>query len=250
MTTNFPTLETDAIREAVFEVRFDPSKDFIPEIFYGRMSDSEEWKSYKPVRLPIADIPDAVRRSESSLQHKPILELVSPDGGTAIRLGPDVVILSRRGEYGGWNEVFGHSIEKICQRLFSILGEIRVRRLGLRYINALRSDLHGISGPKDLQVKIDVADSSINGPFSLSFVSNAGSQVESLTRLSTTEFAGGAIPDHTTFVIDIDVRTNGDPKIKDLRGVIDWAQRARAEKNERFFSVLGSKNTERLRKKN
>lgn len=249
MTKKYPTLETDSIREAVFEVRFDHEPDFVPEIFYGRMSDFEEWHNYKPVRLPISDIPDAVRRSDPNLQHKPIIELVSPDGKNAIRLGPNVLILSRRGDYQGWDGGFGADIEKLCDRLLKVVGSLRVTRLGLRYINALRSDIHGIRGPENLQIELNVANATVDGAFSLGFVTGTGSQFETMNRLSTVEFASGAIPDNTTFIIDLDVRTNGDPKINDLEGIMNWAKIARSEKNERFFSVLGEENIERLRKR-
>lgn len=249
MTAEYPILENDAIREAVFEIRFRCGPDFIPEIFYGRMSDVEAWKGFRAVRLPISDIPDAVRRSDPGLQFKPIIELVSPDGKTAMRMGPDVIILSRRGDYQGWDGGYGADIKNMSEHLFSVLGELSVVRLGLRYINAIRSDLHGIKGPKDLAVGINVAEHEVQSEFSLNFVTQRGSHFEAMNRLSTVEFAGGAIPDNTTFVIDIDVRTGDGYSASSVAEILDWASEARKEKNKRFFSVLGKDNIERLRKK-
>lgn len=78
---------------------------------------------------------------------------------------------------------------------------------------------------------------------------NVGTDLEVLTRLSTVDFGSGNIPENTSFILDIDVHTSEEYETNDIDAVLAWAEKARTEKNERFFSVLGEANKERLRKK-
>jgi len=249
MAPNHPTLENDAIQEAVFEIRFERSTKVVPEIFFGKISDYEDWSEYGQVRLPLSEIPESIRRSDPGLQHKPVIELVSPDGKRAIRIGPDVLIASRRGNYPGWEGGFRSEIQEISKRLFDVQKELAIRRLGMRYINALRSDLHGINSCDDLEMELKVADTDVSQDFSLNFRTNVGTDFEAMNRVATVKFAAGSIPENTTVVLDIDVHTSDGFQVDSYDGVIQWAEKARTEKNDRFFSVLGQDATERLRKK-
>jgi len=160
-----------------------------------------------------------------------------------------VLIVSRRGDYPGWDAAFGGEVNNATTHLFKVLADVKVSRLGMRYINALRSDIHEIQGVADLEVDLRIEKREISDHFNLSFRTNVGTDFEALTRLSTVDFASGNIPENTSFVLDIDVHTSEKFETNDMDAVFAWAEKARTEKNERFFSVLGETNKERLRKK-
>ncbi len=249
MALEHPALEHDAIREAVFEMQFQKSSDMVTEIFLGKVADFDDWRAYKQIRLPISEIPESLRRADPKLQHQPLIELVSEDGKDAIRIGPDVLMLSRRGDYQGWDGGFGDDVEKIAKRLFTVLPDVVISRLGLRYINALQSDVHGINGCSDLQVDLSVAQSVVSTAFNLNFKTRIGTNFEAMNRLATVDFTSGNIPENATVVLDIHVQTEEGYEVSKINDVLKWAKLARDEKNERFFSVLGESVTQRLRKK-
>ena len=58
-------LKTDAILEAVFEIRFEPDPSLVSEILFGRFADADEWRAFRQVRLPAADIPASIRRADA-----------------------------------------------------------------------------------------------------------------------------------------------------------------------------------------
>ena len=69
MSDILPTrLKVDAIVEATMEVRFEPEASPLPEILYGKLASVDEWKSYKQVRLPTADIPHQARLLDAKLR--------------------------------------------------------------------------------------------------------------------------------------------------------------------------------------
>lgn len=249
MSTQHPTLENDAILEAIFEIRFQHVEGVLPEFFYARIANNADWEDYTQKKLPISEIPESLRRKDQNLHHKPIIELASEDGQIAIRLGPDVLIASRRGDYPGWDASFGDEVRNATIHLFKVFADVKVSRLGMRYINALRSDIHQIQGIADLEVDLKIAKIEIAEHFNLNFRMNVGTDLEVLTRLSTVDFGSGNIPENTSFILDIDVHTSEEYETNDIDAVLAWAEKARTEKNERFFSVLGEANKERLRKK-
>lgn len=138
-------LKVDAIMESVLEVRFVTDAAAVPEILFGRFADLPEWKGFRIARLPLADMPEPVRRLDPGLRFLPTFELTSPDGTVAARVGPQVIIYARRLRYPGWT-VFGAELRMVVDRLFGFASQLTIRRLGLRYINAMRSDAHGIEG--------------------------------------------------------------------------------------------------------
>ena len=141
--------------EATFEVRFDADPSSVAEVLFGRLADTDEWREFVQRRLPTADIPAALRRVDPNLRFQPAIDLTHPDGTKIVTVGPQVLGYSRRTPYPGW-ETFGVEITRAIEVLFKAVPRIAVTRLGLRYINALRSDLHGIDGVEKLNLNIVV----------------------------------------------------------------------------------------------
>ena len=247
MTNSLPRkLKTDAILEAVLEVRFEPDPNLVPEILFGRFADVDEWRGFKQVRLPTADIPAPIRRADPALRYQPSVELVSADGGVSVRIGPQVIAYSRRGHYPGW-EVFGAELARSVDRLFRILPNANVRRLGLRYINAVRSDAHGISSVADMDISIAVAGSSVTSSLNLNFKTDVNTNHEAMSRIATVDLAEGFIPDNATIIVDIDVYTGKSFSTQSIEEVKSWIDAAHQKEKERFFKVLGQRATQRLR---
>lgn len=247
MTNSLPKkLKDDAILEALLEIRFEPAPSLVFEIILGRFADSDAWREFKQARLPTADIPAPIRRADPNLRYQPSIELVSPDGAISVRVGPQVVIYSRRGSYPGW-DVFGSELEKIADHLYRVIPTAHVSRIGLRYINALRSDLHGINDVGDLDISISVAGEKLSKSLNLNFKSNVGTNLETMSRIASIDLAEGSIPENATMIIDIDVYTGQSFAAKTVDDVKAWVRKAHETEKQSFFKVLGKEATERLR---
>jgi len=239
-------LKADAILESVLEIRFEPDATVIGEVVVGRLADFADWKSFRQARLPTADIPAPIRRADASLRYQPSVELISANGEMAVRIGPQVLTYSRRRKYPGW-DAFGPELFKVVDALCTAMPNVPVTRLGLRYINTLRKDLHGISTIADMGIAVAVDNEQITGSLNLNFRRDVGSNVESMTRIATVDLAQGTIPPNTTFVVDIDVYTPAGFLAKDPQVLKKWMELAHAKEKERFFAVLGEAATKRLR---
>lgn len=239
-------LRIDAILEAVFEIRFELDALVPPEIVFGRFADFDQWRQFNLARLPTADIPAPMRRADPNLRYLPSIEMTSRDGLISVRAGPQVLAYSRRGAYPGWAK-FGSELELAVNRLFNVLPQVQISRLGLRYINALRSDHHGIKSIDDTAIRIFVSDVPLTRSINLNFKSREETNFESMSRIASVDLAEGNIPQHATVVIDIDVYTNPPFSPKSADAVNKWMAEAHDEEKARFFSILGEEATERLR---
>lgn len=247
MTDTLPKkLKNDAILEAVLEVRFEPDASLLPEIVFGRFADAEAWRSFRQARLPTADIPAPIRRADATLRYQPSIEFISPDGGVSIRIGPQVLAYSRRGKYPGWGQ-FGAELEGAVEHLYRVVPKLHVSRLGLRYINALRSDVHEIRSFSDMDIAIAVAGQSLSSNLNLNFKAEVGTNFESMSRIATIDLAEGSIPDSATVIVDVDVYTARSFAARDVTAVKEWVLDAHQKEKDTFFKILGKTATERLR---
>lgn len=246
MSTIPKKLKVDSILEAVIELRFEPDATLVPEIIFGRFADVEIWKKFKQARLPMADIPAPIRRADPNLRYQPSIEMTSPDGLIAVRLGPQSITYARRSSYPGW-EHFGPEIDTVIDQLYRIIPGVRVTRIGLRYINALGSVLHGITSIEQTAIGISVADQPITGSLNLNFKSNQGTNFETMCRIATIDLAEGAIPENATVIVDIDVYTKREFSTTSAADVKKWVSEAHTREKESFFKVLGEEATSRLR---
>lgn len=240
-------LKADAILETTFEIRFDTDASIIPEIMFGRLADAVEWKAFRPARLPTADIPAPIRRSDPNLMYAPAIELTSPDGGIRVRFGPNSISYTRVGNYPGWDEKLSAEIENAIDHLFKAVHDVTTTRLGLRYINALKSDIHGIKSVGDLAISVTVADDVICDSINLNFKTNVNSDYEATCRIASVDLAQGTIPENATVIIDIDVYTIGTFSTRDAAVVKEWVTKAHQTEKENFFKLLGPDVTARLR---
>jgi uncharacterized protein (TIGR04255 family) len=240
-------LKHDAILEAILEIRFDPAPSIVPEIFMGRFADRTEWSGFRYARLAAADMPAAMRSFDPILRYQPSIEMTSPDGGRALRFGPQVVQYSRRGVYPLWENGFANELSSVVEQLYQVMPGANVRRLGLRYVNALRSDLHGINDVSGMAMKIVVAGHTLTNQLNLNFKTNPNTDFETMSRIASADLAEGAIPENATVIVDIDVYTSASFAASSADVVKDWVNEAHDCEKRAFFNVLGAEATNRLR---
>lgn len=235
MTQRIPKkLRNDAIVEALCETRFKCGE--LSEIVVGRLSDFRPWH---PVRLPVADIPEALRAMDANLKYQPIVELRDPEGVQRIRIGGNVLSFHLTGEekYCGW-EIFAPQLEELFRYLFERLTEVSIFRAGFRYINALTFEKHHISSVNDLNLNIEVGDATLSGPVNLNYqVTNDVSHI-TMTRIASPVFVQGELPRNTTAVVDIDVTSPDGLEIQSVSQASEWARVAHGYEKQAFFSLI------------
>jgi uncharacterized protein (TIGR04255 family) len=234
-------LKNDAIVEAIFEVRFDLAT--IPEILFGRLADYGPWKSFTQRRLPAYEIPAPLRQVDPNLRFQPVFELSSEQ--RSVRIGPQVISYHRTVPYVGW-ERFQPELAEMINGLFQMANGLIIRRLGLRYLNALRSDLHGIASISDLDLEIKVASERVPGNVNLNFTIDVASNTACTVRIATTEFVQGKLPPNTSVYLDVDVFTKDDFETKEQKAVQNWVTAAHTSEKEQFFRLLTERSIETL----
>lgn len=240
-------LKHDAIVEVVFEVRFEAPDTGIPEIFLGRLADYSAWKDFS-VRnqLPASQLPAFVRQSNPTLRFQPVLEFASPAKDRIVRIGPEVLSYHKLIPYVGWDE-FRLELLLAVDGLFSIAPNLKIQRLGLRYMNALREDVHGFKAITDLAVELKVAGQSVSGHVNINFVVDAFRDTQCTVRIATTEFIQGDLPDKTAVYVDVDVGTKDGFRTTDQNVVKRWIDEAHTKEKEQFFRLWPAEKVEMLK---
>ena len=241
-------LKDDAIVEAVVEIRFDMPTRTIPEIFFGRLAEYEPWRGFEQRPMPASQIPGPLRRVDPNLRYQPVFELAATDSGRTVRIGPQVLSYHRLTPYVGW-EKFKPELEEAIAGLFSKSGGLNVRRLGLRYMNALRTDVHGIGSISDLDLSLSIAGESVSGNVNVNFTTEVGNDTACTVRIATPDFVQGTLPPKTSVYIDVDVFTKDNFKTKDQTTVTNWIEFAHAKEKEQFFRLLTARTVDSLKER-
>ena len=239
-------LENDAIIEALLEIRFDMKT--IPEVFFGRLADYEPWKDFEQKRLPTYEIPPPVRQADENLRFQPVFELQSKDKKRLVRVGAHVVSFHKIGPYGGW-ATFKPELDQLINAVFSRTEGLTVRRLGLRYINAINKVLHKINSPEDLDMELTVEGEVITEDVNLNFFRKVENNMGCTVRVATPSFIQGKYPTDTSIIVDVDLYTGGEFKTQSKEDVIEWAIVAHDKEKEQFFGLLTQEKIDELRKK-
>jgi uncharacterized protein (TIGR04255 family) len=237
-------LKHDAIVEALLEIRFDT--ETIPEILFGQLADYEPWKGFTQQRLPFYDIPAPIRQADPNLRFHPLFELRGEQ--RIVRVGTQSISYHRAMPYVGWTH-FEPELHEVINGLFEKAKGLVVRRLGLRYLNALRSDLHGIRSISDLDLDIRVAGETAAKNVNLNFTVDVADETACTVRIATLEFIQGPLPVGTTVYIDVDVFTKEGFQTKERSVVETWTTEAHTKEKEQFFGLLTDKTIEELEEK-
>jgi uncharacterized protein (TIGR04255 family) len=238
-------LKHDAIVEAILELRFQSTT--VPEVLLGRLADYAAWKGFEQVRLAAADIPAPMRQADTNLRFQPLVELRDTGNKRAVRLGDRVLSYHKLAPYGGWEtEPVRPALLATIDGLFGKADGLIVRRMGLRYINAVRSDLHDIRSVAALDLKASVADEDITGNVNLNFTTQVSDTTLCTVRIATKDFVQGNLPENTSALVDVDVYTKESYRTQDVAEVKRWLDFAHDKEKEQFFQLLTDRSIEKL----
>jgi len=138
---------------------------------------------------------------------------------------------------------------RVIERLFEKTEKLIVRRLGFRYINALRTDVHGIKSILDLDFIVTAAGERLPGNVNVNFTKALSDDTQCTVRIATADFIQGSIPPTTTVVIDVDVFTKESFRTKDVANVKQWIEQAHTQEKEHFFRLLTNETIDALEEK-
>jgi uncharacterized protein (TIGR04255 family) len=234
-------LKNDAIVEALLEVRFET--ETMPEILFGRLADYGPWKGFTQRRLPAYDLPAVMRQADPNLRFHPVFELSSEQ--RAVRIGPRVISYHRAVPYVGW-ERFWPELGETISGIFEKANGLVIHRLGLRYLNALRPDLHGVGSISDLDLEIKVASERVTGNVNLNFTVDVPNNTACTVRIATTEFVQGNLPPNTSVYVDVDVFTKDGFETRERKTVENWVRAAHDNEKGQFFRLLTDQTIEAL----
>jgi uncharacterized protein (TIGR04255 family) len=226
-------LKHDAIVEALIEFRFETRTK--PEFLLVRLSEIEAWKDFKESRLPAFSIPEQIREVDPNLRFQPIFELQKDQ--RSLRIGPRVISYHLRSPYQGW-AIFGKEIERVAEAVFSKADSFVMKRLGLRYLNALTSDVHQIRSIGDLDVSVVVGTETVTDDINLNRTLTASNDRRCTIRIATPEFVTGSLPPNTSVLADIDIFTPDSFETTDQDVVKRWVEAAHTTEKQEFFVLL------------
>lgn len=239
-------LKNDAILEALVEFRFDTTS--IPEVLLGRLIDHANWQGWQQRQLPAYNLPVQLRRLDPNMQYIPIIELADSSNKAALRIGPSAVSYHQQLPYVGWRKL-KPELDKVVDSLFNSAENVKVKRIGLRYMNALRPLLHHISSITDLDLRLVVSDDVISTGINVNVTSAVRADTTCTVRVATKEFiqAGATVPADASVFIDVDVFTNEGFGTADRAVVREWVEFAHTEEKREFFRLLKQQTIDALR---
>lgn len=242
--TTLPTKITpDAIREALFEMRFEHS--VLPEIVIGQLAGNAKWRGFSQGRLPISEMPEQLRSADPALRYLPTLELRSPDGGELVRIGSNVVSYHVVSNYVGWDAFLPRLIDMGSAVLNAAPG-VKLMRLGLRYINALTKADHFVGAVYDLNLRINIDGAQPAQQIQLAYLVEDVPGLTGIVRVVSPRFVEGDMPAGTAAVIDIDIASGANVPSADIEAIQIWLVAAHETEKREFFSLLTQETLEKL----
>ena len=234
-------LKKDAVAEAILEVRFDTSE--LGELVVGKLASFDDWNSFPSNRLPLADIPAAIRQADPNLAYQPLLERRNPAVTRIVKVGDRVFSYHALTPYPGW-EVLECELFRAIEFVFGAIDSFVATRLGLRYLNVLTPD-HSVRSAEALNFSVQVAGRPLDTPLNLNYLRIRGEQHQAMSRIASKEFVQGPAV-NLSALIDIDVFTPPEFRSADVTQATEWISKAHELLKEEFFSLLTDKLKEKL----
>lgn len=127
----------DPIIDAVVEFRFE--SDIPPDAVLGMLFSvvRNEFSNFQ--KLPVAEIPEEIRRNDPQLKFAPCYQSISK--GYRLNVGPSVISLGIPGDYVGWKENFYPFLKNIIKQLEKSGIVKKITRIGIRYIDFFELDI-------------------------------------------------------------------------------------------------------------
>ncbi|MEA1968809.1 MAG: TIGR04255 family protein [Thermodesulfobacteriota bacterium] len=127
----------DPIIDAVVEFRFE--SEIPPDAILGMLFSVVRNEFPNFTKLPIAEIPEEIRRNDPQLKFAPCYQSIS--NGYRLNVGPSVISFGNPGEYVGWKENFYPFLQKIINQLEKSGIVKNFLRIGIRYIDFFTTDI-------------------------------------------------------------------------------------------------------------
>lgn len=230
------SLKRDAIVEAILEVRFNRST-MVPEILFGRLADYEPWKGFEASRMPAFDVPFNMRQIDPDLQFVPLIRLLDTENQRFVHIGEQMLSYHQLKPYMGWSN-FKVGLDTAIDGLFEKVSDLKVSRIGLRYLNALSKDHHGIKSISDLDIRIDIAEEQIIEKVNINLTKTLFNQTNCTVRVATPDFVQGILPEESSIFIDIDVFTEDGFETTNKDKIKEWITKAHDAEKTEFFRLL------------
>lgn len=231
----------DPIAEAIFEVRFTSKLEAqMPELVMAELANNPEWRAFKKVRLPIADLPMQIRMQDPNLLYQPMMELQSAETKRIVKLGHNVVSYHALAPYPGWTS-FRPALHQTIGLLFDRLEGIEVTRLGLRYINLFRHKEHSVKDIRDLYVTSSVAGTEIGPAINLTYLRTPSERHKAQVRMASPDYISGPDLSGVSMLVDVDVFTPDRLHIQSFESAIDWLEAAHDVEKTEFFTLFTDK---------
>jgi uncharacterized protein (TIGR04255 family) len=140
-------------------------------------------------RLPVSDIPHALRKADVNLSFQPLLQFRSKDGLRIGKVGDQVLSWHSIERYPGW-AVFAPELKSRIELVLEKVPSAQFTRIGFRYVNALTESDHRVKGVQDLTLGIAVAGQQLESSLNLNYkLSHA--QHSTVVKLATPELVEG-----------------------------------------------------------
>ena len=124
------------IIEAIVEIRFETNVP--PDAVFGVIYNEFKKEYTKVEKLPILQLPEALRTKDPNLRYQPYFKLIHEN--FLLQIGPNVLSIVNVNDYVGWSTLSS----KINNTFLKVekLGVIsQANRLGIRYINFFEADI-------------------------------------------------------------------------------------------------------------
>lgn len=128
------TMTSDPIMEAIFEIRFTSSNDAVSSVLLGVLLNSFKSRFTNIERLPINDVPLAIRKITPNLQYAPDHRLKGEN--EVVQVGGNNLSIAVTRPYPGW-DVFNPFILEVLGIAESVGVIETVSRVAFRYINLI-----------------------------------------------------------------------------------------------------------------
>src|SRR5260370_27859835 len=125
------------IVEAIFEIRFTTIEPWrtLPGLLHERIRE----RSPEQRDLPLAQIPEEIRRQEPTLAHLPLMQFLGAD--FLVQLGPSVInLVTKLNAYPGWT-IIQEQLRWLLERVQNAGFIQEAGRLGVRYIDFFKEDI-------------------------------------------------------------------------------------------------------------
>lgn len=217
------------IVEAIAELRFVTNlpDDAVFGVIYNKFHN----EFGKPEKLPVLQLPEAIRSQDPNLIYTPHYKFYK--GDYILQVGPKVFSLANVKEYAGW-DTFSDKIRETFETLSELEIVVRIERFGLRYIN-LFADIN-IYEKSMLQIQLEDKNLSKNDN-NLTIVMKTGDFASKLIMVNNAQVKLQIPTDKTTkgSIIDIDVSLERKIQFENINELIEDAHK---EEKKLFFSLL------------